>query len=69
MLIVNVSDSLFEKELSNYNKEKIIFHYIVDKEGNIVYTNEQYYDEFNDLDLIRSAVHSQLTGMTQKQDT
>lgn len=33
MLIVNVSDSLFEKELSNYNKEKIISIILLIRKG------------------------------------
>ena len=43
MLIVNMSESLFEKEMTNYNSEKVVFNYVVDDLGNTVYTNEQYY--------------------------
>ena len=69
MLIVNMSESLFEKEMTNYNSEKVVFNYVVDDLGNTVYTNEQYYAESEDLNLIQTAVQMQLAEMTDNQDT
>lgn len=69
MLVVNMSKSLFDKEMSNYNNETIVFNYVVDSLGNIVYTNEDYYAEFEDLPFIQTAVRSQLATMTDAQNT
>ena len=69
MLVVNMSKSLFDKEMSNYNNETIVFNYVVDSLGNIVYTNEDYYAEFEDLPFIQTAVRSQLATMTDVQNT
>lgn len=69
MLIVNMSESLFEKEMTNYNSEKVVFNYVVDDLGNTVYTNEQYYADSEDMNLIQTAVQMQLAEMTDNQDT
>lgn len=69
MLIVNLSESLFEEEMSGYTEEKVVFNYVVDDSEKIIYTNESLYPEFEDLDLIQSAIHEQLPAMQDAHDT
>ena len=69
MIVVNISESLFKKEMSNSSTEKIVFHYVIDADGNMLYTNEQSYPEFKDLRLIREAVGSRSTEMEKSKDT
>lgn len=69
MLVVNMNKSLFDKEMSNYNNDKIIFNYVVDNQGNILYTNEGYYADFEELPSIQTAVHSLLSEMNDAENT
>lgn len=69
MIVVNLSELLFEKEMANSNDEKIVFNYVIDADGNVIYTNEQSYPDFEDLGLIREAVGSRSAEMEKLQDT
>ncbi len=69
MLVVNMNKSLFEEEMSNYSQEKVVFNYVLDGKDNIVYTNESYYTDFEDYDLIQPVVQGHLEEMKDDQDT
>lgn len=69
MIVVNLSEALFKKEMDNSNEEKIVFDYVIDAEGNVIYTNEQSYPDFKDLGLIREAVGDKFAEMEKPQDT
>ncbi|MGB8455646.1 MAG: helix-turn-helix domain-containing protein [Anaerocolumna sp.] len=69
MIVVNLSESLFKKEMANSNDEKIVFDYVIDAYGNVIYTNEQSYPDFENLGLIRETVGSRSAEMEKPQDT
>lgn len=69
MIVVNLSEALFRKEMNNSNAEKIVFDYVIDEGGNVIYTNEQSYPDFKDLGLIREAVRSKSTKLEKSKDT
>lgn len=69
MIVVNLNENLFKKEMANSNDEKIVFNYVVDEEGNVIYTNEQSYPDYKDLDLIREAVKNRSDEMEKAEDT
>lgn len=69
MIVVNLNEVLFKKEMANSNKEKIVFNYVMDADGNEIYTNEQSYSDFKDLELIRETVRTRFEEMDKSKDT
>ncbi|MBB2184375.1 AraC family transcriptional regulator [Lachnospiraceae bacterium MD1] len=69
MIVVNLNETLFKKEMANSNDEKIVFNYVVDADGNVIYTNEQSYPDYKDLELIWEAVKNRSEEMEKSKDT
>lgn len=69
MLVVNLSEALFKKEMANSSEEKIVFDYVIDADKNVIYTNEQAYPGFKDFDTIREVVLSSSFELEKQKDT